>query len=142
MQRTRTTIALIFTALVAACVGPAREEVLDPMVGQDVDLAIEAFGQPAETIDLEDGKHAYIWRRVYKYDKGRRAGTWPERRLSGWHEDPDQPEDARVCSTQLIVGFDFLIEGWSYGCETVIAERTGRPMPRYSPIRMRQKPAH
>ena len=125
MNRTGITVLLL---LAAGCV-PTREETLDPLVGQDVDAAIESLGQPAETIALEDGKHLYIWRRVYKYDNGRQARSWPERRQAGWFEDPHRPEDARVCSTGLVVGFDFVIESWDYGCKTVIAERSRSPRP-------------
>ena len=73
--------ALCLAWLATGCTGPSRESVLDPMIGEDIETAIQAFGPPAETVDLGDGQRAYLWRRVYKYDKGRRARSWPERRL-------------------------------------------------------------
>lgn len=109
--------------LATGCTGPSRESVLDPMIGEDIETAIRAFGPPAETVDLDDGNRAYLWRRVYKYDKGRRARSWPERRLAGWTDEPGEPADARICSTRLVTGFDLRIRGWDYGCETVIVDR-------------------
>jgi hypothetical protein len=109
--------------LANGCAGPSREAVLDPMIGEDIETAIQAFGPPAETVELDDGNRAYLWRRVYKYDKGRRARSWPERRLAGWTEEPGDHADARICSTRLVTGFDLRIRSWDYGCETVIADR-------------------
>ena len=65
--------------------------------------------------------------------------------MSGWAQmvfvvQPDHPHyndedwlfddepvivEARVCSTRLAVAFDFRIEGWDYGCETVFVEPDG-----------------
>lgn len=115
--------ALCLAWLATGCTGPSRESVLDPMIGEDIETAIQAFGPPAETVELDDGNRAYLWRRVYKYDKGRRARSWPERRLAGWTEEPGEPADARVCSTRLVTGFDLRIRSWDYGCETVIVDR-------------------
>jgi hypothetical protein len=119
-----TAVALAFAA---GCVSPSREDVLEPLVGQDIDTAIEAFGPPADTVELEDGRRVYAWRRVYHYDKGRRARSWPERRTAGWTDDPERPADGRVCATRLTVGFDLRIEAWTYGCETVIVDRAAAP---------------
>lgn len=115
--------ALCLAWLATGCAGPSREAVLDPMIGEDIETAIQAFGPPAETVELDNGNRAYLWRRVYKYDKGRRARSWPERRLAGWTEEPGDPADARVCSTRLVTGFDLRIRSWDYGCETVIVDR-------------------
>ena len=115
--------ALCLAWLAAGCTGPSRESVLDPMIGEDIETAIQTFGPPAETVDLGDGQRAYLWRRVYKYDKGRRARSWPERRLAGWTEESGEPADARVCSTRLVTDFDLRIRSWDYGCETVIVDR-------------------
>lgn len=113
-------------ALATACIGPSRQEVLDPMVGQDVDIAIEAFGQPAKTVELGEGRRLYVWQRVYDYDVGRQSFDWPERSERwglGWFEDDMETVDARVCSTGLVVGFDFVIESWDYACERVEMDR-------------------
>lgn len=123
MHRLKLIGASSIILLVAGCTTPSRQELLDPMVGQDVEVAIEAFGKPDEIVDLEEGRHVYIWRRVYNYDTGRRADSWPERRLGGWIEDEDEQTDSRVCSTRLTIGFDLLIEEWEYGCETVFGSR-------------------
>ena len=139
---------VLSACLATGCAVQSREEVLDPMVGQDVDVAIEAFGQPEETKSLEDGKNLYIWRRVYDYDVGRQSMDWPDRRHDDWFFDRG-PEivDVRVCSTSLVVGFDFVSESWDYGCETVLVERDrweSRPvMPRrLEPRRDSVKPAN
>ena len=29
-----------------------------------------------ETVELGEGRRAYVWRRVYRYDRGRRARSW------------------------------------------------------------------
>ena len=109
--------------LATGCTGPSRESVLDPMIGEDIETAIQTFGPPAETVELEDGERAYLWRRVYKYDKGRRARSWPDRRVAGWTDEPGEPADARVCSTRLVTDFALRIRSWDYGCETVIVDR-------------------
>ena len=93
------------------------------MIGEDLETAIQAFGPPAATVHHHDGNRAYLWRRMYKYDTGRRARSWPERRLAGWTEEPGEPADARICSTRLVTGFDLRIRSWDYGCETVIVDR-------------------
>jgi hypothetical protein len=116
-------LTLCLAWLATGCTGPSREAVLEPMIGEDIETAIQAFGPPAETVELDDGNRAYLWRRVYKYDQGRRARSWPERRLAGWTEEPGEPADARVCSTRLVTGFDLRIRSWDYGCETVIVDR-------------------
>ena len=117
------TAGLVLALAAAGCLGPTRKDSLDPLVGQDIDVAIESFGPPADTVELDGGGRAYVWRRVYHYDKGRRASSWPERRTAGWVDDPDRPQDGRVCATRLIVGFDLRIESWDYGCETMIVDR-------------------
>lgn len=125
---------MIVGVLAAACAGPTREAVLDPMIGQDVDVAIEAFGQPEETVDLGEGRHLYVWRRVYEYDSGLHSLPEFDRRRGDWlFDDAPLLVEARVCSTRLAVGFDFVIESWDYGCETDYVERRdwrrGRPVP-------------
>jgi hypothetical protein len=54
-----TAVALAFAA---GCVSPSREDVLEPLVGQDIDTAIEAFGPPGSTraplLRLAPGKSA------------------------------------------------------------------------------------
>ena len=110
------------TVLIAACAGPGREESLDAIVGEDIEVAMEAFGQPSEIIDLDQGRHVYVWRRHYNYDVNRRARSWPERRLAGWEEPSMLPSKSRVCSTRLFVSFDLVVEGWEYGCETVVQD--------------------
>jgi hypothetical protein len=127
MYGNRLAVIALIVLLHASCVGPSRENLLDAMVGEDVDYAVEAFGQPADVIDVGQGRQAYVWRRVYNYDVNRRADSWPERRLAGWTEDKDKPTKARVCSTRLVVGFDFIVQSWNYGCETVIEKRGPGP---------------
>ena len=124
MSRIPRTLCLAALALAAGCVGPSREELLDPMVGQDVAVAIEALGQPDETVDLGEGRHLYVWRRIYGYDVGRRSTRLFDPRRDDWLFD-DEPEvvEARICSTRMEVGFDFRIGGWDYVCETVYVER-------------------
>jgi len=126
MHRTFPLLGLACLAGLSGCIGPSRQEVLDPMVGQDVNVAIEAFGQPEETIDLGEGRNLYVWRRVYEYDLGGHSSRWFEGRREDWLFD-DEPVivEARVCSTRLAVAFDFRIEGWDYGCETVYVEPDG-----------------
>jgi hypothetical protein len=49
-------------ATVAGCVGPSREDVLEHLVGQEIEPAIEAFGPPGSTraplLRLAPGKSA------------------------------------------------------------------------------------
>jgi hypothetical protein len=126
MHRILSILGLACLALLSGCIGPSRQEVLDPMVGQDVNVAIEAFGQPEETIDLGDGRNLYVWRRIYEYDLGHHSSRWFDGGREDWLFD-DEPVivEARICSTRLAVAFDFRIEGWDYGCETVFAEPNG-----------------
>lgn len=126
MVVSRLLLAVLLPGIAVACAGPSREALLDPLVGQDIGEAIRSLGPAAETVELGEGRRAYLWRRVYKYDKGRRARSWPDRRLAGWTDDPSDPADARVCSTRLTTGFDLRIERWEYRCETVIV-RPGPP---------------
>jgi hypothetical protein len=113
----------LLSALIAGCAGPSGESRLDPLVGEDIEVAIQRFGPPAETVELGEGHRAYVWRRVYRYDRGRRARSWPDRRVAGWTDDPDEAADGRVCSTRLLTDFDLRITDWDYGCETVIVDR-------------------
>ena len=122
-RRCATILPILAVFLLSACAGPSRETLLDGMVGQDVEAAVEEFGKPAEVVTLDEGRYVYIWRRVYNYDVNRRADSWPERRLEGWQSDPDKPVKARVCLTSLYVGFDFVVERWDYGCHTEVEER-------------------
>lgn len=126
MHRMHSFLGLSCLALLAGCIGPSRQEILDPMVGQDVNVAIEAFGQPEETVDLGEGRNLYVWRRVYEYDLGRQSSRWSEGTREDWLFD-DEPvvTEARICSTRLAVAFDFTIEGWDYACETVFVEQDG-----------------
>ena len=122
MPISRTALATLLALGLWACAGPSRETVLDSFVGQDVEIAVEEFGKPAQVVTLDEGRYVYIWRRVYSYDVNRRADSWPERRLQGWESDPDKPVKARVCLTSLYVGFDFIVERWDYGCHTEVEE--------------------
>lgn len=85
-----------------------------------MDYAIEAFGQPSDVVDLEEGRYIYVWRRVYDYEFSSRSGIWPERHREIWEEEPDQPVRSRVCLTSLYVGFDFIVERWEYDCRTEV----------------------
>lgn len=127
MYTSRIPSTLLIILLAAGCAGPSREATLDSMVGQDVETALETFDKPSEVAELEDGRKAYIWRRVYNYDNGRRADSWPERRQQGWVEDDSTPARSRVCSTRLVVNFHFVVESWDYRCETVIEQRPRVP---------------
>jgi hypothetical protein len=127
MARSLLPLAALIVLLTTGCIGPSRESMLDSMVGRDIDHAVEAFGQPAEIIDMGDGRQTYVWRRVYNFDVNRRADSVPERRMKGWIEDPDEPTKGRVCSTRFVVRFDFIVESWEYGCETVIERRERAP---------------
>jgi hypothetical protein len=128
MARFLLPLAALIVPLTNGCVGPSRDSVLDSMVGKDIDYAVEAFGQPADVIDMGEGRQTYVWRRVYNFDVNRRADSLPERRMKGWIDDPDEPTKGRVCSTRFLVGFDFIVQSWDYGCETVIEKRGPAPM--------------
>jgi hypothetical protein len=133
---------LLTATLLAGCIGPSREERLDPMVGQDVDVAIETMGQPDETVSLGDGRHAYRWQRIYDYEMEHRAMVQSNRHRPHWLFEEPAFVDARLCTTQLIVGFDFLIESWDYGCETIQIEKdTWRAQPLIPSHRRTTKPA-
>ncbi len=96
---------------------------LDPMVGQDVEVAVEAFGKPDEIVTLEEGRYIYVWRREYRGEVGPQSSLWPERRLEGWDPDPDRPVRYRVCRTLLHVAFDFIVERWDHECGYETEER-------------------
>ena len=105
------------------CAGPSRETVLDEMVGQDVEIAVESFGKPAEVVNLEGGRYVYVWRREFRSDVSSRSSAWPERRIEGWDPDPDRPVRYRACLTNLYVGFDFIIERWERECRYETEDR-------------------
>lgn len=135
MHRTRPFVALVSLALAAGCAA-SREELLDPMVGQDVVVAIEALGQPDETVELGAGRHLYVWRRVYDYDVGQQSTrSFHDRRDDWLFGDEPLVVEARICSTRLAVGFDFRVESWDYGCETALIERDGWRDPDWAPSR-------
>lgn len=121
--------AVLTLALTAGCAGTWRQETMDAMVGQDVDVAIETLGQPAEVVELGEGRRTYVWQRIFTYDYGPPSYTLEEWRYEStfWFEDDVREAPARLCSTRLEVGFDFVIEGWDYGCETIIVERDPWP---------------
>jgi hypothetical protein len=85
------------------CAGPSRETVLDEMVGQDVEIAVESFGKPAEVVNLEGGRYVYVWRREFRSDV--------------------RPVRYRACLTNLYVGFDFIIERWERECRYETEDR-------------------
>lgn len=116
-------LLVLVAVLLSGCAGPSRETVLDTMVGQDVEVAVEEFGKPAEVVSLEGGRHIYVWRREYRSEISAQSSIWPERRLEGWDPDPDRPVKYRVCSTLLYVAFDFVVERWDYECEYETEER-------------------
>jgi hypothetical protein len=125
-------IRLLACALFAVAVGACatrRAETLDAMIGQDVDVAIETLGQPAEVIDLGDGRRSYVWQRIFTYDYGPPSFTLEQWRYEStfWFEDEVQEAPARLCATRLAVGFDFRIESWDYGCETITVQREQWP---------------
>jgi hypothetical protein len=99
------------------------------MVGRDVDVAIETLGQPAEVIELGDGRRSYVWQRIFTYDYGPPSFTLEQWRYEStfWFEDEVREAPARLCSTRLAVGFDFRVESWDYGCETVTVQREQWP---------------
>lgn len=136
--------ALLSGLLLSGCIGPTREERLDPMVGQDVDVAIEAMGQPDETVSLGEGRNAYLWQRMYDYDMEQRTLIQAERHRPHWLYEEPEFVDARLCTTTLIVGFDFLIESWEYECRTVqIKQDDAWPAQQLAPFHRRTtKPAH
>ncbi len=55
-------LTTVAPAIAAGCVGPSREDVLEPLVGQHIDAGIEAFGPPGPTrarlLRLAPGKSA------------------------------------------------------------------------------------
>lgn len=135
-------VLLLPVLLLAGCIGPTREELLDPMVGQDVDVAIEAMGQPDETLALGEGRNAYIWRRVYDYELERMTQIQSNRHRPHWLYEEPAVVDVRLCETRLVVGFDFVIEGWDYGCRTVQVETDAwRNQPLARPHRRTEQPA-
>jgi hypothetical protein len=122
-------LACALLAVVAGGCAAKRAETLDAMVGQDVDVAIETLGQPAEIIELGDGRRSYVWQRIFTYDYGPPSFTLEQWRYEStfWFEDEVREAPARLCSTRLAVGFDFRIEGWDYGCETITVQREQWP---------------
>ena len=122
-------LACALLAVAAAGCAARRAETLDAMVGQDVDVAIETLGQPAEVIELGDGRRSYVWQRIFTYDYGPPSFTLEQWRYEStfWFEDDVREAPARLCSTRLAVGFDFRIEDWDYGCETITVQRENWP---------------
>ncbi len=122
----------------ASCAGPRREDTLDAMIGQDLDVAIETLGQPDEAIELGQGQRIYVWQRVFTFDHGPPSFTLEEWRYDStfWFEDDQQEAPARRCSTRLTTGFDFVIESWDYGCENITVERQRWPTWRDRPNRL------
>jgi hypothetical protein len=123
--------------LLAGCLGPSREERLDPMIGQDLDVAIEVLGQPDESQSLEDGRQRHVWQRLYEYDPPPDPRAWTRHSSGHWLDDDSETVDARLCETSLIVGFDFIIESWDYACHNVLLERDrwGASRPLFAPRR-------
>lgn len=118
MQAPACILATLLSVALPGCAGPSRDSLLDSMVGEDVDKAIETFGQPADVIDLDEGRSIYVWRRVYDFEFDSGAGIWPERRPEIWEREPQQSPRSRVCLTSLYIGFDFVVERWDYACRT------------------------
>ena len=118
-------LACALLAIAAVGCAAKRAETLDAMVGRDVDVAIATLGQPAEVIELGDGRRSYVWQRIFTYDYGPPSFTLEQWRYEStfWFEDEVREAPARLCSTRLAVGFDFRVESWDYGCETVIVDR-------------------
>jgi hypothetical protein len=125
-------------AVAAGCAG-ARHQTLEAMVGEDVGVAIEALGAPAEVIELDAGRREYVWQRIFTYDFGPPSFSLEQWRYEStfWFEDGIREAPARLCSTRLEVGFELRIEGWSYGCETIVVERAPWPAPEDRPNRIR-----
>lgn len=119
---------LLLLALATGCAAQ-RAQTLDAMVGEDVDVAIEALGQPAEVIDLGEGRRQYVWQRIFTYDFGHPSFTLEEWRYEStfWFEDDVQEAPARLCATRLDVAFDFRIERWDYACERITVQRQPWP---------------
>lgn len=131
-------LALLAPVLaVIACAG-SRPGGLEAMVGKDVDVAIEALGRPSEVIELGDGRREYVWQRIFTYDYGTPSFTIERWRYDStfWFEDGVQEAPARLCATRLEVGFDLVVESWSYGCETIVVERAPWPAPEDEPHRI------
>lgn len=123
-------LACLF-ALATGCGVVGQKDYLDGMVGQDVDVAIEALGQPDEVIALGEGRNDYVWRRIFTYDYGPPSFTLEQWRYDGVFafEDDFHEAVARRCETRMTVGFDFVIESWDYGCETITVYRDSWPTP-------------
>lgn len=137
MNGTRICIAVSLLTLLAGCTGTRREETLDAMIGQDLDVAIETLGQPHEAIELGQGRRTYVWQRTFTFDYGPPSFTVEDWRYDStfWFEDEQQEAPARLCSTSLTVGFDLVIESWDYGCENITVERERWPTWRDRPNR-------
>ena len=133
-------IALVapLVAVAAGCAA-ARHRNLDSMVGEDIDVAIAALGQPAEVVELGEGRRAYVWQRIFTYDYGPPSFSLEQWRYEStfWFEDGVHEAPARLCSTRIEAGFDLRIEGWTYGCETIVVERAPWPAPEDRPNRVR-----
>jgi len=114
----------------AGCAG-ARHRTLDAMVGEDIDVAIAALGQPSEILDLADGRRSYVWQRIFTYDYGTPSFSLEQWRYDSTYffEDDVHAAPARLCSTRMEVSFDLRIESWGYGCETIVVERAPWPTP-------------
>ena len=122
-------LACALLAVAAGGCAAKRAETLDAMVGRDVDVAIATLGQPAEVIELGDGRRSYVWQRIFTYDYGPPSFTLEQWRYESTFrfEDEVREAPARLCSTRLAVGFDFRVESWDYGCETVTVQREQWP---------------
>lgn len=131
-------VVVSLSALLASCAGPGRQETLDAMIGQDLDVAIETLGQPDETIELGQGQRTYVWQRIFTFDHGPPSFTLEEWRYDStfWSEKDQQEAKARQCSTSLTVGFDLVIETWDYRCENITVERQRWPTWRDRPNRL------
>jgi hypothetical protein len=128
----------IVLAGLTGCAG-ARHGSLDAMVGEDIDVAISAMGQPSEVLELGEGRRSYVWQRIFTYDYGTPSFSLERWRYDStyWFEDDVREAPARLCSTRLEVSFDLRIEGWTYGCETIVVEREPWPTPEDTPNRIR-----
>jgi hypothetical protein len=125
MTGTRFCAIVALAALLAGCLGPRREQILNDLVGQDLSVAIETLGQPREVVELGEGRRTYVWERVFIHDDQPAAFSNEYWRHESRHWFDDDPEEvpARLCSTGLQVGFDLVVESWDYGCETVTVDR-------------------